>query len=261
MSVAPLWLALAVYLFVALLCAPANALDPSLHVSQYGHTAWRVQDGYLSAGVFAITQTVDGYLWIGTQNGLVRFDGVRFIPWVPSVGQHLPSSIITSLLGPRDGSLWIGTTSGLSRWVNQKLTDMNVHEQVSYIVEDRKGTIWFNHDAPAAGAPLCQIVGIGTGVRCYGKAEGVPDDATALAEDGQGNLWIGGSSAVVRWNPDSQSVYTTKELQSNNGQSGVTGLAEDRDGSMWVGMTFSGSGSKLQKLAQGRMETVSSAPV
>jgi signal transduction histidine kinase/ligand-binding sensor domain-containing protein len=225
------------------------ALDPTRHISQYGHSAWRVQDGFLNAGVYRITQTADGYLWIGTQNGLVRFDGVRFVPWVPPAGQSLPSSIITSLLGARDGSLWIGTTSGLSHWVNQNLINVGAHGQVTHIREDRNGAIWFNVYYPSVPEPLCQIVGAGT--RCYGKAEGVPDNPTGLAEDSQGNLWLGGASSVVRWKPNSHTAYTTAGFRSNETQAGVIDLVANPDGSIWVGMTFSGPGSKLQQLVQG----------
>jgi len=77
----------------------ASAVDPALHISQYGHTAWRIKDGVFSGKVNAITQTTDGYLWIGTQGGLMRFDGVRFVPWTSSDGKHLPSANVTSLLG------------------------------------------------------------------------------------------------------------------------------------------------------------------
>ena len=73
---------------------PAHALDPTRRISQYGHTAWRIQDGFLGASPNAIAQTADGYLWIGTEAGLVRFDGVRFVPWTPPSGQALPSPSI-----------------------------------------------------------------------------------------------------------------------------------------------------------------------
>jgi ligand-binding sensor domain-containing protein len=56
------------------------AVDPSRHISQYAHTAWRVQDGVFSGTPNAITQTQDGYLWPGTAAGLLHFDGVRFVP-------------------------------------------------------------------------------------------------------------------------------------------------------------------------------------
>lgn len=90
------------------------AVDPGTHISQYAHTAWRIQDGLFSGAPNAITQTADGYLWIGTQNGLFRFDGVRFTLSAPGTGK-LASSGIFSLLGDPDGSLWIGTGANLAR--------------------------------------------------------------------------------------------------------------------------------------------------
>src|SRR5258708_3758330 len=69
----------------------AWAVDPTHHISQYAHTAWRIQDGVFSGAPKVIAQTADGYLWIGTTSGLMRFDGVRFVPWIPAA---------LALLGP-----------------------------------------------------------------------------------------------------------------------------------------------------------------
>ena len=95
--------------------SPVGALDTSKQISQYGHAAWRIEDGVFAGTPNVIAQTSDGYLWIGTQAGLMRFDGVRFVSWRPPEGNELPSSRINSLLGGRDGSLWIGTSMGLAR--------------------------------------------------------------------------------------------------------------------------------------------------
>jgi len=91
--------------------APVLALDPSLDVSQYAHTAWNVRDGFSLGAIFAMAQTPDGYLWLGAESGLFRFDGVRSIPWQTPAGQHLPDNNIR-LRGTRDGTVWIVPRSG-----------------------------------------------------------------------------------------------------------------------------------------------------
>src|SRR5262249_46900376 len=100
----------------------AFALDPALDLSQYAHSAWKSREGFTRGTVRAIAQTPDGYLWLGMEFGLYRFDGVRNVPWQPPADQHLASSTITRLVVTRDGALWIGTTKGLASWKDDKLT-------------------------------------------------------------------------------------------------------------------------------------------
>jgi streptogramin lyase len=230
------------------------AVDPSRHISQYAHTAWRIQDGVFSGTPYAITQTTDGYLWIGTRAGLLRFDGVRFVPWTPPDGSHLPSSDVTSLLGARDGSLWIGMEGGLSHWDKQHLTNyLAKPERINSIIEDRNGTVWFVRSrlSEAAEGGLCQI--IGTGMLCYGKADGISgsDGAASLVEDSLGNLWIGSDTAVVRWKPGSFSTFMLTELKAKQGINGAKSLAANPDGTIWVGIDSTGRGLGLQQVVQG----------
>src|SRR5262245_23289257 len=82
----------------------ALALDPTLHVSQYGHTAWLNREGFGRGYFTAIAQTPDGYLWLGTEFGLFRFDGVRKVAWQPPPEVTLPSQSIRSLLATRNGT-------------------------------------------------------------------------------------------------------------------------------------------------------------
>src|SRR5258705_6854863 len=104
-------------------CPRALALDPSLDVSQYAHTTWKIREGFTKGKIHCIAQTPDGYLWLGTDFGLLRFDGVRSVPWKsPSDQHHLPSSQIWSLLAAGDGTLWIGTAQGLASWKGGKFT-------------------------------------------------------------------------------------------------------------------------------------------
>ena len=102
-------------MIAALIClAPASlqALNPAHHITQYVHTAWRVQDGF--ASVTRITQTADGYLWFAAPTGLLRFDGVKFTPYdLPPLSPLIRG--YNYLLGARDGSLWIGGGNGFAQ--------------------------------------------------------------------------------------------------------------------------------------------------
>jgi len=97
----PRWISLAL---LCLIATSALAVDPRRRISQYGHAAWRIRDGVFSSAPHSVTQTADGYLWIGTEAGLIRFDGVRFVPWKTSAGPQFDSRIF-HILGTRDGSL------------------------------------------------------------------------------------------------------------------------------------------------------------
>ena len=98
------------------------ALDPSLEASQYGHTSWTARDGFSLGNVYAMAQTPDGYLWLGSEFGLFRFDGVHPVLWQPPAGQQLPDKNINALLVTRDGTLWIGTFGGLATWRDGRFT-------------------------------------------------------------------------------------------------------------------------------------------
>jgi hypothetical protein len=99
--------------FALACCVSAHGLDPSLDISQYAHTSWKVRDGFTKGVIVALAQGSDGYLWLGTEFGLVRFDGVRAVPWQPPAGQQLPRDNIQSLLFARDGTLWIAPWEAL----------------------------------------------------------------------------------------------------------------------------------------------------
>src|SRR5689334_676736 len=89
--------------------ACAGSLDIS---REYSHRIWRVQDGLPQNRIQAISQTDDGYLWIGTSGGLVRFDGAHFFVFDRSNTPALRDDSILALAPSRDGSLWVGTEGG-----------------------------------------------------------------------------------------------------------------------------------------------------
>src|SRR5262249_44429002 len=122
----------------------ALALNPSLDISQYAHTAWKIRDGYFKGYITSFAQTADGHLWLGSVFGLLRFDGIRFVPWQPPAGQSLPDNYIRSLLCARDGTLWVGTMRGIVTLKNGALTRYRQldGQTINALLEDRQGTVW-----------------------------------------------------------------------------------------------------------------------
>ena len=91
---------------------PALALNPRKMVTQYAHEVWRQQDGLPQDSVRAIAQTRDGYLWLGTQAGLARFDGVRFTVFDRNNTKEMQNDHILALAAAAAGGLWVGTRGG-----------------------------------------------------------------------------------------------------------------------------------------------------
>ena len=172
-------------------CSLAFALDPTLDVSQYAHTAWKIREGFFKGRIFSIAQTPDGYLWLGTEFGLLRFDGVRSVPWTAPAGESLPSTFILSVLAARDGRLWIGTDGGLASWKDNKLTHYPEldGQSVVALLEDHAGSVW----AAGEGVPngrLCTMRGGNT--QCFGKDGSLGVFVETLYEDPAGEIWVGG---------------------------------------------------------------------
>jgi PAS domain S-box-containing protein len=222
----------------------ALALDPDRRISQYGHTVWRIQDGAISPPT-NIAQTTDGFLWVTTAQGLMRFDGVRFLPWQPPPGQNLPGTHFSAVLGSRDGSLWIGTTRGLARWKDGQLrtfTDLEHYTGTGAIMEDDSGTIWVTRYGPnAREAPLCSISE--ETLRCFGKKDGIPVGyGLGLTHDSEGNIWFG-SSMLVRWRPGTPATTYFGEIAELAKSDGVIQVALGPSGTAWA--SLDGTGPQL----------------
>ena len=250
--------ALFVYISLALFTISSSALDPNRQISQYAHTAWRISDGFFNGTPQAISQTADGYLWVGTEAGLVRFDGVRFVPWTAPNGEHLPSSRIHSLLGTRDGSLWIGTSRGLVKWNHFELTSIQGGSAfIESLVEGPQGRVWVTRSQVRDHAgPLCEVAE--DKLHCHGASEGIPFSfAQPLLGDAQGNLWFGSSPGVGRWASGEVKTFTLKALRGNDLLRGVTAITSGSDGSILAGMERTGKGLGLQQLTEGEWKDYS----
>jgi signal transduction histidine kinase/ligand-binding sensor domain-containing protein len=188
---------------------PALALDRSLDVSQYGHTAWTARDGFSVGAIFAMAQTPDGYLWLASEFGLFRFDGVHAVPWQPPAGQQLPNAPY-ALLVTRDGTLWIGTFAGVVSWNGNKLTEYPEVGRVfvTSLLEDREGTVWAGILAGSSETPAGRLCAIRSGrAECYLQEGAFGIFVWSLFEDGSGELWAAAESGLWRWKPGAPTRY------------------------------------------------------
>jgi ligand-binding sensor domain-containing protein/signal transduction histidine kinase len=219
---------------ILLACTSALASNQPLDVSQYAHTSWKIREGFTKGVITAIAQTPDGYLWLGTEFGLLRFDGVRVVPWQPPTGQHLPSSRIFSLLAAHDGTLWIGTSKGLASWKGGKLTEYPAlagQPIRAAILEDHNGEVWAGGLGSSPPGRLCSIQQ--GSVRCYGENEGFENGVSGLYEERNGNLWVGVRNGLWRWKPGPPKFYPAPGPGANGG--GIQGLVESDDGALLFG--------------------------
>jgi signal transduction histidine kinase/ligand-binding sensor domain-containing protein len=253
------------FVWLAFASAPALALDPSYLLSQYGHSAWRLQDGSLPAVPDPIAQTADGYLWIGTPGGLYRFDGVRFTRWVSEYGEELAAKNVTALLGTPDGSLWIGTESGLDRLHNGRLTRIS-KELIAAAVEltlQPDGRIWVvrSYGAPFATS-LCWVQE--DRLQCPVPLPGLDFSistccARGFFREADGSLWLGADLGMIHWQAGRTSTIYPAALSESRGMGGVTGIVRNRRGELWVGMAHPGREGGLQRLVNGKLQPLITA--
>jgi diguanylate cyclase (GGDEF)-like protein len=226
-----------------------------------GVHAWRngaivhaitTRDGLPSNLIRALHRDRDGSLWIGTDAGLARWRGGRAEAF--GVAEGLPSAIVRSLFEDREGSLWVGTTGGLVRLTDTRFLPYTRKEglpvdAVRALLEDRQGRVWagteggglcsilpaWSAGVPPAG-PQASRLRLGTAaLQCFTKADGLPHDAVyALAESGDGSLWVGTDGGGVARLRDGKFVETiAAQLPTLR----VRSLVEAPDGALWISTT------------------------
>jgi PAS domain S-box-containing protein len=238
-------------LLLCLTLNAAHALDPNKRLTQYAHTAWRIQDGFFPNTPYWISQTTDGYLWVGGASGALRFDGVRFTPWWAPIA----STPFLQPLNIRAGEFWIASRDGLDHVKDNVVIFHHDLSGIDAIYKDSDGSVWalfyLNPDRL-----LCQATD--TKIRCFGRAEGITiHEPSSFLPDGKGGFWIGGDTSLLHWKMGAApEVYSPQHLQSNVGQTGIRSLLQDSDGSLLVGIMAAGPGLGLERFRNGVMTPV-----
>lgn len=233
-----------VWLFLALTSFIAGAAEPAQSLAGMHHSAWTTRDG-APGTVIAIAQTDDGYLWLASQVGLYRFDGVRFERFNPLPGQPEIDGAVQSLFTPASGGLWVGMYYGGAYFVEgDKVTSYGIHEGLpsrtaTRFAQDLDGRIWL-----ASTKGLYRLDGKRF-VRQDG-AEDAPDPLLLdLLVDREGTVWATGygpATLAFHRGETNPIRYPTRQGTTNQ-------MLVDRNGAIWVNdetslMTFSKEGAR-----------------
>ncbi len=239
------WLAFPAVVVILIYAFAVHAATNSF--PRYNVRVWQVDDGLPQNSVWAITQSKDGYLWVGTQQGLARFDGMRFVSLENKAAPELKHAYITALCTGKDGSLWIGCSgSGLYRMreiraaTSRGLSGISKEGDVSTVnfglrtpanilksvCEDDGGNIWVASNEGVICAQEQRRIP-------YGLSEGLPDRiATVLFKDRQGRIWAGTYSGLAGL-ADGK-VISTPLNEAGLGER-IYAMFEDREENLWVG--------------------------
>ena len=230
--------------------APADApaaWQPFSHVSFRHHTEEPLRFGT------SLAQDRQGFIWLGTQTGLVRWDGFRVRRYVadPEREGSLPDGYIQSVHTDRDGRLWVGTSAGgLARYDAARDRFVTVpagpggldHARVSSIVDDGAGGIWVG-----TGAGLERV---DAGGKVRRAASGAPqlaapvlpaDGVDVLLHDRQGGLWIGTREGLFYRSSDEARLEVVHLGRHTPNEPSINALYQDNVGRVWVGTRTQGA--------------------
>ncbi len=254
----------------------AQALEPTTPLANFGRQTWVMENGLPQNTVQALAQTRDGFIWLGTEGGLVRFDGTNFVVFDQNSKPALPGNDVQCLLATDDGALWIGTTDGLARLKDGAVTTFTTSNglpgnSIRSLQQGRQGLVIVTTENGEAGVEGSRVEPI-----LYDKLQGtvalfeadladkthVLVNKTTLEVDQSGHtqrwiagkdlpgtriqtayadrsgaLWIGTNGGLVRWAADKIGRFpVTDPLASAS----ILSVLEDREGNIWVGTETGG---------------------
>ncbi|MGH8075698.1 MAG: ligand-binding sensor domain-containing diguanylate cyclase [Lysobacter sp.] len=259
----------------------SRALKPDKAFHNYVRDTWTVEDGLPQVSALSIAQDRDGYIWVGTQSGLARFDGVRFVHEMPEDANAIPGVFVGVLLRARDGMLWIGTYRGVAVYDGKRFTPVQAADlqrwpalDVTAFAQDASGQMWVAttsgvfrarggrlHAVPGSPAPAQSLlarsdgmlVGTRGAVHRFTKdrwqAQPLPAEATTAAVnrlvDTQDHLWAATTLGLFAYDADG---WKRSDAAPPLKRTPVDLLYADSQGSLWAGGDLG-----LARIRDGRM--------
>lgn len=203
-----------------------------MRISQYVHRLWDQSAGLPQNSVNDLSASQEGFLWIATQEGPVRFDGKSFVSYNHTRLPELNDLILSCIFQDKTGRIWMGTDKGVQAMVNGQIQKMAVEAEIGAVSvldinEDPDGTLWFSTWQKGL---FCLRAGEG---RYYAEADGLISRVGSSYRDPAGVLWVGTRNGVFRQQGD-----RFQQVGLENGVSeSIIAFATDQDGLLWVGGT------------------------
>jgi ligand-binding sensor domain-containing protein/tRNA A-37 threonylcarbamoyl transferase component Bud32 len=216
-----------------------SALDPNRNIREYNLETYTTENGLPQSSVLTMVQTRDGYLWLGTYEGVARFDGIQFQVFDIANTPEMESNRIKSLLEDRKGTLWIATSGGLLRYhkgsfKNYTHKDGLANNFVVCVCQDRQDRIW----AGTTQGLNCLENGVIINLTQAQVLAG--SYISALVEDNEGNLWIGTSGNGLYRTDAKTGKIRRCTIKGCPGNLDIRTLYKDSQGRIWIGTAGKG---------------------
>lgn len=209
-----------------------GALDPAKKVTQYPIANWQLEDGLPQLSIDGIVQDRDGFLWLATQEGLARFDGIQFVVYDRS-NSIIPKNTITDVEIDAGGIVWVGTEEGgLVRFTGDRpavlTSDHGLAENyITEVTATPDGSLWVG--------TISQGVSVFKDGRFtnYTTADGLgSNEINVIYVDRESTVWVGTHDGIYQWDGDS---FTAPEFNTELPDVNVLSILEDDRGALWVG--------------------------
>ncbi|MCB1037512.1 MAG: diguanylate cyclase [Acidobacteria bacterium] len=229
---------------------PASGLPSDRALTQFASRTWTTVDGLPQNAVTAVHGSPEGYLWIGTQEGLTRFDGARFTVFHQRNTEAFLDHFISALEVTKDGTLWIGTRRGLLRYAGGSFERYSLdqglpHEYVRSLAAAEDGGLWIG----TYGAGVARFR---DGVfEAFGEESGLPAGTVAreLLQDSRGRLWVAAQEGLFYLD---EGRFKRLESREHALLHPVRALVEGSEGNLWV----ASESGELLEVREGRVVRV-----